>query len=106
MCKICQWQAKAAVLGVDRPYAGRVWTWIEEDLDTYAQAWVATHTEACEAAGRGGEESTAMLDARMGCLHQAAVALDATVAVLATADVGVVDKAHALLLSRVWYLIY
>ncbi len=54
-------------------------------IDDYASAWAQMHVEACEATAVRGEQSTAVLELRMACLHRAKVELSAVSAVLAHA---------------------
>ena len=88
-------QVKRAVLGTGLSYAPDVWTRVvEPGLDDYADAWVAHHTEACEATSVREEQSEEVMDLRMGCLHRAKVELAAVTRVLATADATLVERAH------------
>ncbi|MEM7155388.1 MAG: serine/threonine-protein kinase [Myxococcota bacterium] len=91
-----QAEVQAAVQGIDEPYAQGVWARTQRALDDYASAWVAMHTEACEATSIRGEQSAHMLDLRMACLQRAAVDLQTTVDTLASADEAVVRRAHRL----------
>jgi tetratricopeptide (TPR) repeat protein len=77
--------------GVD--YAEHTLAAITVRLDAYASEWARMHTEACEATAVRGEQSAAVLDLRMGCLHRRRHALEAVVDVLAHADAGVVEQA-------------
>ncbi len=54
-------------------------------LDSYSDAWARSFRDACEANLRG-EQSSALLDARMSCLEQRKTALQATVNVLGQVD--------------------
>jgi tetratricopeptide (TPR) repeat protein len=49
---------------------------VAEGLDEYAHNWVASFTDACEATRIRGEQSEALLDARMSCLDQRRRELD------------------------------
>ena len=89
-------QVQSAILGIERDYASRVWERARDDLDAYRDEWLEMHTEACEASTVRGEQSAAVMDARMACLHRASVALGATADVLASADTQVVRRAHEL----------
>ncbi|MCA9708402.1 MAG: tetratricopeptide repeat protein [Myxococcales bacterium] len=73
-------------------YAPRTWELVERRLDDYADAWVASRAEACEATRRG-EQSGELLDLRMACSNDRRVHLRAAVDVLASADATVVEKA-------------
>ncbi|MEM9462100.1 MAG: serine/threonine-protein kinase [Myxococcota bacterium] len=86
-------QVQAALLGTERSLAPDTWARIEPRLDAYAQGWVETHTEACEATSVRGEQSEDALDLRMRCLDLRRTTLRATVDVLADADTEVVDNA-------------
>ena len=86
---------REAILGIDAPYAANVWERSASRLDGYAQDWIEMHTDTCEATTIRGEQSTAVMDLRMACLHGAKVELAAVTGLLATADAPVVLKAHA-----------
>ena len=88
--------AHDAVVGTGVPYAATAWATVAPALDAYAEAWVAQHTEACEATRVRGEQSVAMLDLRMGCLQGARRALAATTELFAQADAKVVERASEL----------
>ncbi len=66
-------------------------------LDHYADGWVALQTDACET-HRRGEQSSALLDARMQCLEDRRADLRALVDQLAVADDA--TMAHAAALGR------
>ena len=87
---------ETAMLGLDVPYATRAWKNTSSALDAYAQDWASMHTQACEATTLRGEQSAAVMDLRMTCLHRATVGFSAVVRVLEDADVKVLEKAHAL----------
>jgi tetratricopeptide (TPR) repeat protein/predicted Ser/Thr protein kinase len=61
-------------------------------LDTFAERWVDSATDACLASERGGQ-SDRMLDLRMQCLNRAQQRLHATTEALATADAATVEYA-------------
>lgn len=85
-----------AMLSADVPFAQSAWERTGADLDSYAGAWTTMHEQTCAATNLHGEQSVAVMDLRMACLHRAKVALAATTDVLADADGGVIAKAHAL----------
>ncbi|MCB9712274.1 MAG: serine/threonine protein kinase [Myxococcales bacterium] len=90
-------EVRAAIVGTGLIHAPDVWERVVgPGLDSYASAWVEQHTDACEAARVRQEQSTEVMDLRMGCLHHAKVALDAAVEVLGGADADVVTNAHEL----------
>ncbi|MEM9462744.1 MAG: serine/threonine-protein kinase [Myxococcota bacterium] len=86
-------QVQAALLGTERSFAASTWARIEPPLSAYADAWMQTHTAACEATSVRGEQSEETLDLRMRCLDERRAALRATVNVLADADAEVVSNA-------------
>ncbi|MEM9462093.1 MAG: tetratricopeptide repeat protein [Myxococcota bacterium] len=86
-------QVQAALLGTERSIAPDTWARIEPQLDAYAQTWIDTHTEVCEATSVRGEQSDEALDLRMRCLGQRRATLRATVDVLANANAEVVNHA-------------
>ena len=61
-------------------------------LDDYARAWVAMHTDACEATQVRGEQSAEMLDLRVECLRDHLEELRAQVDVFTHADAAAVRK--------------
>jgi serine/threonine-protein kinase len=75
-------------------YAPATWSLVRDAVDAYAQQWSAQHREACEATTMRGEQSQAVMDARMACLRRARVDLAAAVDVLAHADADVVEEAR------------
>ncbi len=85
-----------AFADVGRSYVEGAWSRTKATLDAYARAWVAAHTEACEASTVRREQSPQMMDLRMACLHRAVVEMRATVDVLADADSDVVQNADTL----------
>jgi tetratricopeptide (TPR) repeat protein/tRNA A-37 threonylcarbamoyl transferase component Bud32 len=89
-------EVEAAILGIGRSYATAVWERTQQELDAYGKAWVQMHTEACEATTVRGEQSAAVMDLRMACLHRAVQGLRATVDTLADADATVVQNAREL----------
>ncbi len=62
-----QGRVRAAVLGAGHPEA--VWQGLESQLGEWSRNFVQAHREACEATRLRGEQSDAMLDARMFCLE-------------------------------------
>jgi eukaryotic-like serine/threonine-protein kinase len=92
-------EVRAAVLGVGATYATEVATRTDEALDQYASAWTRMHVETCEATTVRGEQSAAVMDLRMACLHRAKVELGAVASVLAGADASTVPKAHEVVAS-------
>ncbi|HTA19669.1 MAG TPA: serine/threonine-protein kinase, partial [Polyangia bacterium] len=62
-------------------------------LDQYAERWAASYAEACESTNLRGEQSTEVLDLRMGCLNERLGNLRALTDVFAQADKLVVEYA-------------
>ncbi|MDC0720390.1 serine/threonine-protein kinase [Nannocystis bainbridge] len=66
---------------------------VEARLDAYVGAWIAMHTEACEATHIRGEQSPLLLDRRMECLSLRRTEVDVLAQGLATADAAMLDRA-------------
>jgi tetratricopeptide (TPR) repeat protein len=88
--------AEAAFGRSDAVFAGDTWQRVQPDLDAYAQAWIAMHSDACEATAVRGEQSAAVLDLRMACLQRARADLRATTDLIVEADVQTIDRAQDL----------
>ncbi|HWB75052.1 MAG TPA: serine/threonine-protein kinase [Nannocystaceae bacterium] len=88
-----------ALLGAGPAYAEGVWTRAGQTLDAYALAWTSMHVEACAATTIRGEQSSAVMDLRMACLHRAKLELAAITNVLAHADAQTLRKTHDMLAS-------
>lgn len=86
-------RAKQAFLATGKSYAAQTWALTEKALDRYTHDWVAMHTEACEATRVRGEQAEDVMSLRMICLDQSLSDVSALTRVLASADVGVVDRA-------------
>ncbi|WP_037583515.1 tetratricopeptide repeat protein, partial [Stigmatella aurantiaca] len=65
-------RAMREALGVGGSSGSIAWEALQGALDGYARAWEAQYTEACEATRVHGEQSEALLDARMRCLERRA----------------------------------
>ncbi|MCR9164611.1 MAG: tetratricopeptide repeat protein [Nannocystaceae bacterium] len=90
-------EARAAALtqGIaasDSPLAQGTADRIRPELDAYGDAWARAHTTVCEATQRG-EQSEALLDARMTCLQRQLLEFDAALDVLQAADATVIERA-------------
>ena len=90
-------EVRAAFEAIDRPYATRTGERIARLLDEYAAAWTAMHTDVCQATTVRGEQSSEVMDLRMGCLHRAAVVLRATTEQLANIDAETAANAQSLI---------
>ncbi len=91
--KAMQDKIQRAFQATGRSYATTAWTQAKGQLDAHAGAWVAMHTEACEATHVRGTQSPTLLDLRMACLGRRLSELQALAEVLATADGQVVEHA-------------
>ncbi len=74
------------------PSAEHVFASVERVLSDYRAAWIAMHTEACEATRVRGQQSEALLDLRMRCLDERRHGAHALVRSLGT---GGVNLGHA-----------
>jgi predicted Ser/Thr protein kinase len=90
-----QAELRAAFVKHGPPGALALWNGVAAQLDGYAHEWVALHTSACEATRLRGEQSEELLDLRMQCLHDRAVALRALGELFAGGGAGVIDNAAA-----------
>jgi len=91
--------ASQAFTATGLPYADRAWSTAHAAVDGYGRRWRDQYVASCRA-GQRGEQSAALLDARMRCLDvrlAAAGALTGRLAVAGKADVErAVDAAGAL----------
>ena len=83
---------QASITGTGVAYAADTWTRVQPALDSYAQAWLAMRTEACET-HHAARQSDQLFDLRSACLDQRRDSLNALVDILAGADAAVVEKA-------------
>jgi eukaryotic-like serine/threonine-protein kinase len=88
-----QGQIERAFAASHKPYAAQAWQAVKAALDRHAAAWVAMHTDACEATSVRREQSADVLDLRMQCLDARRTQLAALVDVLARADARTVEHA-------------
>jgi len=86
-------QVRDALLATKVPFAADAAARVEARIDEYAAAWLDMRTDACKATYLRGEQSPALLDLRMACLHRRRGELRSLVEVLAAADAGVVEHA-------------
>ena len=73
------------------PYVEDTWTRIEPLLDGYAQQWIDTSTDACQA-HEAGRQSSKIFDLRTVCLESRRASLGAVIDLLEHADSGVVGN--------------
>jgi tetratricopeptide (TPR) repeat protein/tRNA A-37 threonylcarbamoyl transferase component Bud32 len=81
-----------AFVATHAPYAEHAAGVVARLLDAYAGAWVAQHTEACEATRVRREQSEEILDLRMECLGSRLQELRAQSDAFAGADASVVER--------------
>jgi tetratricopeptide (TPR) repeat protein/predicted Ser/Thr protein kinase len=86
-------QLHEAFAAVNKPFAADAAAGASARLDQLAAEWVATYRSVCEATHVEGEQSTRLLDLRMGCLERRRSQMNATVEVLLRADAGVAQHA-------------
>ncbi len=86
-------RVRAALTATGVAYAEDTWGRVAARLDAHTDAWVRMHTEACQATHLRGEQSSALLDLRMACLHRRLTEVSSLVDVLVDADAGVVERA-------------
>lgn len=85
--------ARAGILDAGTALGTPTWQRVEPALDAYADAWVRTRTQVCEATVVRKEQSAELLDRRMACLDVELVELEVTLAMLARADGAMVERA-------------
>jgi tetratricopeptide (TPR) repeat protein len=74
-------------------FAGQAFTAVSGYLDAYVSAWLRDYRDACEATHVRGEQSSEVLDLRIGCLNDRLVELRALSDELVTANAKVVQNA-------------
>ena len=84
---------RSAFLASGTPFAEQAFASVSRLLDEYAARWVGGYVDACEATQVRGEQSSEVLDLRMGCLGERLGNLRALTDVLARADAKVVENA-------------
>jgi len=83
-----------AFLATGRGNAADTFERVEASLDAYAEAWVSTWTDACEATHVRGTQSDQLLDRRMTCLDRRRGQLEALTELFAEQpDADLVDSA-------------
>ncbi len=79
--------------GQPEAYVRSTWRTSKDTLDEYADRWVRTHREACEATRIRGEHSEELLDLQMACLEDRRRGLRELTYVLGDANADVVGRA-------------
>jgi tetratricopeptide (TPR) repeat protein len=85
--------AQTAFRASGRPYAADAFRRSAAALDAYTGAWLAMRTDACRATAERGEQSPALLDARMACLDRRLDGVRALTRLYGAADADIVDRA-------------
>ena len=88
-----QARVRTAFLRTHRPYADGTFARVDSILRQRLAGWADAHHEACAATQLRHEQSEALLDLRMACLHQARSEIAAVVSLLGEADSGTLDRA-------------
>src|SRR5262249_58375047 len=84
-------RVRAQFVATGKPYAQDTFARVAATVDGYTGDWLAMHRNACVATQKG-EQSAAALDLRMGCLARRLGDVRALSALLATADVQVMER--------------
>jgi tetratricopeptide (TPR) repeat protein len=82
-----------AFLATGKPFSRSVAQVVERAFDEYARAWVAMHTDACEATHARGEQSQELLDLRMACLSDRLTQVKTLTELYTHADADAVERA-------------
>jgi tetratricopeptide (TPR) repeat protein len=86
-------RVKAAILASGTREPEQLWQRAASLLDRYAEKWVATYLDACEATHVRGDQSEEILDLRMTCLSDDLDSARALTQLLAAGDRAVIDHA-------------
>ncbi|MDX2088237.1 MAG: serine/threonine-protein kinase [Kofleriaceae bacterium] len=84
---------RAAFLATGVANAADASTRVDNAIDTYGAHWTAMHVEACDATYERREQSSELLDRRVGCLAERLGDLRTLIDVLVHADADVVNNA-------------
>ncbi|MEM6989682.1 MAG: serine/threonine-protein kinase [Myxococcota bacterium] len=84
------------LLATDLGYAEQMAPRVVENLDAWREAWLSTHQDACEATRIREEQSEAVLDRRMACLHERRAAVSSLVDALERADAKLAERADSI----------
>lgn len=91
--------AEGAMKATGVTYAAETWNRTSLALEGYATEWTDMHRDACLATAVRREQSTEVLDLRMGCLHRAKLEMGSVVRLFEDADEKVVARARELVES-------
>jgi serine/threonine protein kinase len=90
---------RRAFLATGKAYAEATFERTRALLDRFVQRWSDQYIEACEATHVRGEQSTEVLDLRMGCLMEGLRDLSALCRLFRTANADVVENAVSAVLA-------
>ena len=90
---------RRAFLATGKAYAEATFERTRALLDRYVQRWSDLYIEACEATHVRGEQSTEVLDLRIGCLMEGLRDLSALCRLFRTANADVVENAVSAVLA-------
>ena len=82
-----------AFIATGRSFAEHAFRGASRYLDEYATRWTTAYTDACEATHERGEQSSEVLDLRMGCLRERLAAARALTDIFASANGAAVENA-------------
>ena len=88
-----QQRVEQALLATGVPYAADTWQRTQQNIDAYLDRWRAMYQQTCEATRLRGEQSEAVMTARMACLERRRQEVEALGRVLSDADRDVASKA-------------
>jgi len=86
-------QVRAAFQASGQPQAAVLFERVRAGLDEYTAAWVAMHTDTCQATRLRGEQSEELLTLRMACLGRRLAAARTLTQLLTSADARMVEDA-------------
>jgi serine/threonine protein kinase len=86
-------EIRRAFLATGKTYAKKTWVNTSRILDAYVSRWADLYVEACEATHVRNEQSTEVLDLRMGCLQEGLEDLKALCRMFRRATPEVVENA-------------
>src|SRR5262249_49076126 len=84
---------RTAFMASGMPYADDSWRSVERALDRWKSAFIAMHTDACEATRLRGGQSEELLDLRMSCLEERRREAAELIQLSTTADAKLVENA-------------
>lgn len=86
-------KVRDSLLGTDMPFAGKVWTSVEAELDRYGEAWTRARVGACSDSRAGIQEDLSRAGRRMLCLDRRLARFGELTAVLTAVDPTIAEHA-------------